>query len=636
MTTPLSLARRALCLLVAVTLALSLGVGPATADPGLPSISEGSTTDPAPLDPGRDYPEDLGEALEAFNEQLAAIAEQVQALAAAKQGLSQRSSAYDAKSSAHGTRSSALGPKITAHNNKVSAYNTRVDAHNARPHVFELPRESAAAAAYDAEKAQLDGEKAQLQAEEGQLQAEKSQLDAEAGQLSTERSQLAADVNKHNATASALGQKVRQLALDRQKLVRRVAALPPPKVSRPQGGDPARPPGRAEQGTRPAGNGGDSVSRRPEQAALDAYAKSNRVTVDRRPVSARLSPDAVSRLSAEEAARLRTTASYDGLVRKPNGNYRAVRVQNPGSESVHKPFDDAIRRGGRATTTVDGRKVTIDEVATVPGRGTSRPSCRTNSFTPGAAVLMADGSRVPIENVRIGDLVAAADPVTGESGPRRVTDLIVGSGTKQLVDVTVAGGGTVTATEGHPFWSVDRSRWVDAGELRVGEHLRGPDGAAVAVTGVRPYSGTLTVHNLTVAGLRTFYVLAGPAAVLTHNCDPDLAARTAMANTGLRPGRGGKAETTEAGLAYGKHQLHPNEPNNPKRFLPRVGDRTRDLDLAGQKLLDEIALHPKGVAERITGGAQNGGTRIVIPDGTGAVFDAQGNFKYFGKFDYTP
>jgi hypothetical protein len=50
---------------------------------------------------------------------------------------------------------------------------------------------------------------------------------------------------------------------------------------------------------------------------------------------------------------------------------------------------------------------------------------------------MADGTRKPIKDVRVGDTVLATDPETGESGPRRVTTLIQGDGEKRLVDVTL-------------------------------------------------------------------------------------------------------------------------------------------------------------------------------------------------------
>ena len=73
---------------------------------------------------------------------------------------------------------------------------------------------------------------------------------------------------------------------------------------------------------------------------------------------------------------------------------------------------------------------------------------------------------------------------------------------------------------------------------------------------------------------------------------------------------------------------------SPKRFLPRVGSKATDLDIAGQKLLDEIAFHPKGWEESVAGGAFKGGTLIIMPNGWGAVFDRSGIFQYFGKFRY--
>jgi hypothetical protein len=72
---------------------------------------------------------------------------------------------------------------------------------------------------------------------------------------------------------------------------------------------------------------------------------------------------------------------------------------------------------------------------------------------------MADGTRKPIKDVRVGDTVLATDPETGESGPRRVTTLIQGDGEKRLVDVTLKTDGSagltarkITAADGHPFW----------------------------------------------------------------------------------------------------------------------------------------------------------------------------------------
>jgi len=130
---------------------------------------------------------------------------------------------------------------------------------------------------------------------------------------------------------------------------------------------------------------------------------------------------------------------------------------------------------------------------------------------------MADGTTKPIEDVQVGDLVLATDPETGEQGPRRVTDLIVGEGLKELVDVEVDGE-IITATDGHPFWVDDEGRWVDADDLETGDRLLLADGTTVAVDSVRERTEVRRVHNLTVEGIHTYHVLVGDEPVLVHNC----------------------------------------------------------------------------------------------------------------------
>ncbi|MQA94273.1 MAG: hypothetical protein GEV11_06325 [Streptosporangiales bacterium] len=147
-----------------------------------------------------------------------------------------------------------------------------------------------------------------------------------------------------------------------------------------------------------------------------------------------------------------------------------------------------------------------------------------SSFVPGTRVVLANGERVPIEDVRIGDRVLAGDPRTGSVSARPVTALISHGGATELVDVRVdldgrPGGAarTVTATARHPFWVPALSRWQEAGALRAGDRLTLPFGRAAEVAGVRAYRRSQTVHNLTVAGAHTFYVMAGDNPVLVHN-----------------------------------------------------------------------------------------------------------------------
>ncbi|WP_181871399.1 LamG-like jellyroll fold domain-containing protein [Sphaerisporangium album] len=147
-----------------------------------------------------------------------------------------------------------------------------------------------------------------------------------------------------------------------------------------------------------------------------------------------------------------------------------------------------------------------------------------NSFVAGTLVLMADGTRKPIEDVQVGDWVLATDPQTGQTGPRLVLDRITGDGDKSLVEITAdtdsAKGkatGVVIATDGHPFWVPTLHAWLTAAELRVGMLLQTGAGTHVQITAIRKWTGVRQVHNMTVAGLPTYYVQAGDRDLLVHN-----------------------------------------------------------------------------------------------------------------------
>ncbi|RYJ22027.1 Rhs-family protein [Streptomyces sp. L-9-10] len=164
------------------------------------------------------------------------------------------------------------------------------------------------------------------------------------------------------------------------------------------------------------------------------------------------------------------------------------------------------------------------------GKFAGRVDCK-NSFTGDTPVLMADGTRKPIKDVRVGDKVLATDPETGESGPREVSTLIQGSGDKALTDITVAAAtedgrpAKITATDGHPFWLPEVKEWTDAGDLRPGQWLRTSSGTWAQITAISHRTRSTAVYNLTVDDLHTYYALAGATPVLVHNsglCDPPL------------------------------------------------------------------------------------------------------------------
>ncbi len=139
------------------------------------------------------------------------------------------------------------------------------------------------------------------------------------------------------------------------------------------------------------------------------------------------------------------------------------------------------------------------------------------SFAADTRVLMADGSTKPINKVRVGDKVMAKNPETGESGAREVTHIWIHD--DELIDLRI-GGDVVTTTEDHYFWNASDQEWQTADQIDSGEYVLAADGTPVPVGGLLPGTRhTAAAYNLTVSDLHSYFVLAGPVAVLVHNDD---------------------------------------------------------------------------------------------------------------------
>ncbi|MFJ8202899.1 polymorphic toxin-type HINT domain-containing protein [Micromonospora chalcea] len=154
--------------------------------------------------------------------------------------------------------------------------------------------------------------------------------------------------------------------------------------------------------------------------------------------------------------------------------------------------------------------------------------------------MLADGSRRPISDLKLGDRVLATDPKTGRTAGKAVTRLHLNRDS-DLTDVTVSDGKSgkqtvLKTTQNHPFWDATDRRWVDAGQLQPDHRLLvhdtkrlegdgsgagmggGGPGRAVTVVAVRNHSGDNEMRDLTVADIHTYYVIAGDTPVLVHNC----------------------------------------------------------------------------------------------------------------------
>jgi hypothetical protein len=62
--------------------------------------------------------------------------------------------------------------------------------------------------------------------------------------------------------------------------------------------------------------------------------------------------------------------------------------------------------------------------------------------------------------------------------------------------------------------------WTPIGSLTAGEHLHSADGRSVLVTAVRHFEQQAPVYDLTVDSVHDYFVGAGTASVLVHNCGP--------------------------------------------------------------------------------------------------------------------
>ncbi|MFJ5123396.1 polymorphic toxin-type HINT domain-containing protein [Kitasatospora sp. NPDC088548] len=223
------------------------------------------------------------------------------------------------------------------------------------------------------------------------------------------------------------------------------------------------------------------------------------------------------------------------------------------------------------------------------------PACL-DSFPTGTRVLMGDGTAKPIQDIRQGDKVAAADPLTGESGPREVTNTIYTPDDRDFTELTVTAldgkTSTITSTDHHPFWTVNTGQWTDARDLAAGDTLRTDTGATAQIASVRHWTGLEPAHNLTVDDLHTYYVLADDTPLLTHNCIKLL--RGVWDNL---------PRWTQTNRTTWGQVLLPNPKKNGE--LEPFGSSfpsgsSRDTDSINRYLMDEV----QGI-EKPTGGAQH-------------------------------
>ena len=148
-----------------------------------------------------------------------------------------------------------------------------------------------------------------------------------------------------------------------------------------------------------------------------------------------------------------------------------------------------------------------------------------------------ESGRRPIESVGKDERIWGFNLLTGKWELCRVVETYSREHEGPLVKIFVAGG-AIESTYHHPYWVVNGEdlaarpepdhvraatvrdaivpgRWVDAGDLGIGDVLQLQDGRRLPITEIILRQATCRVYNLAVEGLRNYAV--GPNSVLAHN-----------------------------------------------------------------------------------------------------------------------
>lgn len=115
----------------------------------------------------------------------------------------------------------------------------------------------------------------------------------------------------------------------------------------------------------------------------------------------------------------------------------------------------------------------------------------------------------------------ATNTQTGKTSAESVAAVLVHHDTNRY-DLTIktdSGTAVIQTTRTHLFWDQDTKRWVKAGALKYGTHLRTSSGSTATVTaGGTPKAASGWMWDLTVTSDHDFYVQAADADALVHNC----------------------------------------------------------------------------------------------------------------------
>jgi len=132
-----------------------------------------------------------------------------------------------------------------------------------------------------------------------------------------------------------------------------------------------------------------------------------------------------------------------------------------------------------------------------------------------------------IEDIQAGDFVLSRNPLTGKQERKRVVETYQRT-SYHLRYLTfqdnLGNEQKFQTTDEHPFWSVSRGEFVNAGDLKLGETVTSPDGKLLTLTKTfrKEQPQGIPVFNFQVEDYHTYFVASrGSRAppVFVHNAD---------------------------------------------------------------------------------------------------------------------
>ncbi|WHM37543.1 LamG-like jellyroll fold domain-containing protein [Streptomyces sp. BPTC-684] len=145
-----------------------------------------------------------------------------------------------------------------------------------------------------------------------------------------------------------------------------------------------------------------------------------------------------------------------------------------------------------------------------------------HSFTGATSVVLASGAVKLISQVKVGDYVLTAEPGKTEKERHKVTKVHKTMHDRDFVALTIAtknGSEVLNTTALHQIYNATTDQWTRAQDLRPGDRVQTANGKEAQVTKAHGYTGRQVTYDLTVDRLHTYYVVAGDAELLVHNCN---------------------------------------------------------------------------------------------------------------------